>query len=202
MPKSHVIVFMLPLLSFVACNASAQDQQPGPLAAALFSDAFNAECQTLQQSNTTVNTCGSDTLFRNPSIPYSAYTSAQSPLVSTTRYNPAALISVQSSFGDTAVFFILAHELGHHFDYQFSAANLPWGQIVYPSMPGVPPVLSTSWTRELRADAWAGCAIKRTGGSIFPVAQLQTLTANIHNNPDVPPVQYVLIAVQAGYNAC
>jgi hypothetical protein len=180
----------------------AFDQPATPQAAQWFSAATYAECQVLQQYNPAIHNCGIDALYRNPTLQAWGLTQPGPGLQTVTRYSPAPLTQILNTYGATAVFFILAHEAGHHFDLQFQGAAVPWGSIVYPPMPGVPLVFSANWTLELRADAWGGCAVKRTGNSIAPVAALQMITANIENNPDVPPVQYVQLAIQAGYNAC
>jgi hypothetical protein len=180
----------------------ALDQPAAPQAAQMFAGAALAECQVLQANNPGATNCGNDLLLRNLTLQAWGLSQPGRMLQTVTRYNPSPLTQILNTYGATAVFFIFAHEAGHHFDLQFPGANVPWGSISYPPMPGVPPVFSFSWTRELRADAWGGCAVKKTGNSIAPVAALQMITANIEDNPDVPPVAYVQLARQAGYNAC
>ena len=58
-------------------------------------------------------------------------------------YNPLFLKSVET-IGDGAIFGIFAHETGHVVDGRLNVAWMP-----------------NSWGRELRADAWAGCALAR-----------------------------------------
>lgn len=193
--------------TLLSVNARAQynpalDQPPTITAAQFFTTAATMECQVLRQNNPGIPYCGTDTLVRNSSLLAWGLSQPGPNLNTVTRYNPTNLTSVLSAYGPTALFFVFAHEAGHHFDLQFLGANVPWGNIVYPPMPGVPLVFSISWTHELRADAWGGCAVKRTHNSIAPVAALQLITAHIENNPDVPPLQYVQLAIQAGYNAC
>jgi hypothetical protein len=86
-------------------------------------------------------TCGA-TLIRNPTagtvltvvLPYGAVKVV---------YNPQFLKSVEA-IGDGAIFGLFAHETGHIVDGRLNVAWMP-----------------TSWGRELRADAWAGCALAR-----------------------------------------
>lgn len=198
---------LLALASLFSARAHAQysaayDQQPSQVAQQMFQAAFAAECEVLQQSNPGISACGIDQLRGNSTLQGWGLTTPVAMLESVTRYNPAPLTQILGRYGPTATFFVFAHEVGHHFDVQFQGAATPWGNIVYPPMQGVPLAFSYSWTRELRADAWGGCAVKRTGNQIAAVNALQAITANIEFNPDVPPVQYAILAINAGYNAC
>ena len=51
---------------------------------------------------------------------------------------------IAQQYGLGATFGILAHEFGHHIDFHTT-----------------PPWMNNSWSRELKADAWAGCALAR-----------------------------------------
>jgi hypothetical protein len=59
-------------------------------------------------------------------------------------YKPNFMTTVEQNFGEGAVFGILSHEVGHVIDGRLQVA---W--------------MLDSWSRELRADAWAGCALAR-----------------------------------------
>src|SRR5215471_10359794 len=57
-------------------------------------------------------------------------------------YKPAFFTTVYEASGDSAIMALLAHEVGHAIDGVASAA---W--------------MKSNWNTELRADAWAGCAL-------------------------------------------
>src|SRR5262245_50640717 len=59
-------------------------------------------------------------------------------------YKPAFFTSVYDSYGDGGILAVMAHEVGHAID---GAMPTPW--------------MKASWNPELRADAWAGCALAR-----------------------------------------
>lgn len=82
-------------------------------------------------------------LFRNPTAGNLLTVTAQDGSAKIV-YNPQFLKSIDSSIGNGAIFGLFAHEVGHVVDRRL---NVTW-------MPG-------SWDHELRADAWAGCAIAR-----------------------------------------
>src|SRR5438105_10575900 len=63
-------------------------------------------------------------------------------------YKPEFFTAVYDTYGDGGIVAILAHEVGHAID---AAAPASW--------------MKSSWTSELRADAWAGCAIVRMNSS-------------------------------------
>jgi hypothetical protein len=92
-------------------------------------------------------------------------------------------------FGIDAVFAILAHEVGHHFDLHFNPSNsLPWN-------------LQSSWNVELRADAWAGCALAKTNRSAQPFEQSVAVYTGALG-PDNPPVGAVKLVVDESYARC
>jgi hypothetical protein len=59
-------------------------------------------------------------------------------------YKPAFFTSVYETYGDGGILSLIAHEVGHAID---AAAPANW--------------MKTNWSLELRADAWAGCAMAR-----------------------------------------
>lgn len=87
--------------------------------------------------------CGSVVLLAEPSV-RSAETRPQTPgYASFVAYNPAARDCARNP--DAAIrFYCVAHEYGHHLDVTMNPDWSPDG-----------------WTRELRADALAGCAFAR-----------------------------------------
>ena len=88
--------------------------------------------------------CGKLFLFANPTSPNTATVSDGSG-TSKISYSPGFVESVRTSYGPVATLGIFAHDLGHHLE---ATGNRPsWMQ--------------SSWDSELRADAWAGCAMAK-----------------------------------------
>ena len=88
--------------------------------------------------------CGKLFLFANPTTPNTA-TVTDGAGASKIAYSPGFVKSVQSNYGPAGTLGIFAHDLGHHLE---ATGNRPaWMQ--------------SSWDSELRADAWAGCAMAK-----------------------------------------
>ena len=99
-------------------------------------------------------------------------------------YNPQFLTSVDKAIGDGAIFGIFAHEVGHIID---GRSNVAW-------MPG-------SWDRELRADAWAGCALARaTMPDDKTTAALRAILR--YPSPAHPARSLRVPALELGYHSC
>ena len=175
------------------------DQPATTYAQGIFNQAFTLECAVFQQYNPGT-TCGVDTLIRNASLQAWGLTTPVGVGITQTRYSPTSLQPLDTNYGAGATFFILSHEIGHHFDLQAKTATVPWAA-TFPPVPTAAPLIMQSWDRELRADAWAGCAMKRGGVPTMAAAQLTALTAS-WIGPDVPPVPSVVAAINAGYHAC
>lgn len=90
--------------------------------------------------------CGRVSLYQNATVPNAVTVSAGAG-VSRIEYSPAFLEKVEEIFGADARLGVIAHELGHHVDV--IGAPAPW--------------LDPAWDSELRADAWAGCALAKAG---------------------------------------
>jgi hypothetical protein len=86
--------------------------------------------------------CPRISLFRNTTAPNVILiaTTDQMKIV----YNPEFFTKVYDAYGDAAIQAIFAHEVGHAID---AIAPAPW--------------MKSNWTPELRADAWAGCALAK-----------------------------------------
>ena len=99
-------------------------------------------------------------------------------------YNPQFMKSIDTTIGDGAVFGLFAHEVAHVIDGRTSVA---W-------MPG-------SWDRELRADAWAGCAL---GRAALPdektIAAVRAILR--YPSPTHPARDMRLPALELGYHSC
>jgi hypothetical protein len=126
-------------------------------------------------------TCGA-TLIRNPTagtvltvvLPYGA---------AKVVYSPQFLKSVET-IGDGAIFGIFAHETGHVVDGRMNVAWMP-----------------NSWGRELRADAWAGCALARAALSEDQTtAALRAILR--YPSPTHPARNLRVPALDLGYRSC
>ncbi len=98
------------------------------------------------------------------------------------RYNRAFIANAFARFGRDAVFGVFAHEVGHHIDFHFSRPG--W--------------MSNSWTRELSADAWAGCALAASGKGTDSIVKLLRLISG----PGYPSAKDRRRAVETAHNAC
>lgn len=170
----------------------AYDQPPTPYALAQFQRAGEIECHVLYEKmriNQNIapfpRACGAFRVVRNQTLQAWGLTTPYPNVQSIIRYNPVPLQNVYNQFGDEAVFAIMAHEVGHHFDIHFNP----------------PTFVDTSWSIELRADAWAGCALARAGMSTDEIEHAVVTLAN-YPTPDNPPVQAVIQVLRAGYRDC
>jgi len=129
-------------------------------------------------------TCGKVMLFANATTPNTA-TVTDGAGGSKIAYSPGFVGSVQKSYGPIATFGILAHGLGHHLD---ATGNRPaW--------------MKDSWDAELRADAWAGCAIAKA--EMTP-SRLQAVLLAMSTYPSAhhPPWSDRRPVITEGYNRC
>ena len=99
-------------------------------------------------------------------------------------YKPAFFTNVYEKYGDGGILAIMAHEVGHAID---GAMPTPW--------------MKASWNPELRADAWAGCALARMNLSS------RTLQAGVsalskYPSPSHPNWTVRIPVLQAGYMQC
>jgi len=127
--------------------------------------------------------CGNISLVRNPTVG-GAVCEVATPGLSKIAYDPGFMNTVVAQFGPGATFGIFAHELGHHLDFMLNAA---W--------------MDHAWGRELRADAWAGCAMARAGLSgTESDGALQAIAA--YPSPSHPGWPDRVVAVRTGYIGC
>lgn len=95
--------------------------------------------------------CPQIAIFRNPTAPNAMLlvTADQAKFV----YAPQFFSGVYDKYGDGAIIAMIAHEFGH-------------------ALAEVHPVnwMKSDWNAELRADAWAGCALARSGLSVNDLA--------------------------------
>ena len=127
--------------------------------------------------------CGSVLLVHNPTVPNASATII-GPGQTKIGYQPAFMNRIALQYGGGATFGILAHEFGHHIDFHTT-----------------PPWMNTSWSRELKADAWAGCALARTGVS---TGYLENALVAIGQYPSAshPAWPQRLPAVRHGFVSC
>ena len=127
--------------------------------------------------------CGTYFLVSNPTIP-NAMAAPIGPGQTKIGYQPTFMNSIALQYGGGATLGILAHEFGHHIDFHTT-----------------PSWMNTSWSRELKADAWAGCALARLGVS---TSQLDNALAAIARFPSAshPGWPQRQQAVSTGFVSC
>jgi hypothetical protein len=96
--------------------------------------------------------CPQIAVFRNATAPNAmlAFMGDQAKFV----YAPQFFAAVYDKYGDGAIVAMIAHEYGHALNEMHPAS---W--------------MRSDWTPELRADAWAGCALAETGLSATDLAR-------------------------------
>jgi hypothetical protein len=99
-------------------------------------------------------------------------------------YQPQFMQQIEQAYGESAAFGILAHETGHVID---GRRKVSW--------------MLDSWSQELRADAWAGCALARAGLSISETRAALRAIAQ-YPSPSHPAWDRRLPALEVGYSQC
>jgi hypothetical protein len=128
--------------------------------------------------------CGKVLLFANATSP-NAVTVTDGSGVSKISYSPKFISGVQEKFGPAATLGIFAHELGHHIESTTSRAT--W--------------MKASWDGELRADAWAGCALAKM--ELRPsAAQAAVRALSTYPAPGHPDWSARAAVLRAGYANC
>jgi hypothetical protein len=128
--------------------------------------------------------CGKLFVFANPTAPQSA-TATDGHGASKIVYSPAFVAEVRKSFGPLGSFGLFAHQLGHHLD---ATGNRPaW--------------MNGAWDSELRADAWAGCAMAKA--ELRPSGlQASLLVLAEYPSPRHPAWSERRAAISEGYKQC
>ena len=151
-----------------------RDQAPAPRADQELRQIYNMLCP---------RGCGSYLLVSNPTTP-NAMAMPIGRGQSKIAYRPDFMDRVAQQYGGGATFGILAHEFGHHIDLHTT-----------------PLWMNTSWSRELKADAWAGCALARTGiGTRQVENSLRAIAA--YPSPSHPGWPQRHQAVRTGFVSC
>ena len=154
-----------------------QDQRPSGDAMQLAAQ-VNAALSPVCKPN-----CPMIAVFRNATAPNAmlvATPTGDAKIV----YAPGFFTSIYGSAGDGAIIAIIAHELGHALS---ETAPVAW--------------MKPAWPPELRADAWAGCALAKV--NLTARALQESLAAlGKYPSPAHPAWNARLPALQTGYTKC
>ena len=128
--------------------------------------------------------CGKVLLFANATTPNTT-TVTDGAGVSKIAYSPSFVGSLQTNYGPIATLGIFAHDLGHHLEA--TANRAAW--------------MKPSWDGELRADAWAGCAMAKA--ELTP-SRLQAvlLALSTYPSPAHPDWSARRPVITEGYTQC
>jgi hypothetical protein len=127
--------------------------------------------------------CPTMSFFRNASAPnvmLIAGSGGQAKIV----YKPEFFTSVYEVYGDGGVLALLAHEVGHAIDANGTAK---W--------------IKPTWSPELRADAWAGCALTRVKLTARELRAAYNALEK-YPSPSHPAWAARLPVIEAGYMEC
>jgi hypothetical protein len=126
--------------------------------------------------------CPTIAMFRNASAPnvMLVVTGERAKII----YEPGFFTTVYETYGDGEILAILAHEVGHAIDTHRA-----------------PQWMKTSWSPELRADAWAGCALARMNLSVRPL-QAGLTALSKYPSPAHPDWLTRIPILKAGYMQC
>jgi len=127
--------------------------------------------------------CPTIAMFRNPTAPNAVLIiedSSRAKIV----YKPEFFTTVYEAFGDGGILALMAHEVGHAIDVTSPA---PW--------------MMGKWNPELRADAWAACAMAKM--NLNPSGLRAGLTAlSKYPSPAHPEWGLRLQLLRLGYTQC
>jgi len=153
-----------------------QDQKPTPDAMELAAK-VNAALTPICRPN-----CPQIAVFRNATAPNATLIAGNGDAKIV--YAPQFFTALYEAYGDGAILAVIAHELGHALD---ETAPVAW--------------MKREWPVELRADAWAGCALAKV--SLSTRGLQETLTA-IGRYPSSahPGWSQRLPALRLGYAKC
>src|SRR5262245_46586759 len=99
-------------------------------------------------------------------------------------YKPEFFTTVYESYGDGGILAIFAHEVGHAIS---ATASAPW--------------MKNGWSPELRADAWAGCALAKMNLTKNALRSSLT-TLSKYASPSDPEWKLRLPVLRLGYTQC
>lgn len=128
--------------------------------------------------------CGRVDLVQNAYVP-NAMTMTTGNGYSKIAFSANFMNGVYNAFGAYAGYGVFAHEIGHHIDLNSS----------------FPAQMSTSWSKELRADAWAGCALAKLNLPASGLLEsLRVIAAYPSQTHPAWPMRWP--AVEFGYKSC
>lgn len=159
-----------------ASYSASADQRPSPDAMQL-AGRVNAALAPACLPN-----CPTIAIFRNTTAPEAMLIAAngQAKIV----YEPQFFSMLYDNYGDGAIIAIIAHEFGHALAETVPAA---W--------------MKSNWPPELRADAWAGCALAKSGLSATGVKEALTGVSK-YPAPAHPSWAQRLPALRLGFTHC
>ena len=99
-------------------------------------------------------------------------------------YKPEFFTGVYEAAGDAGIVALIAHEVGHAID---AAKLATW--------------MKSNWNSELRADAWAGCALAKMALSKRSLQSAHT-TLSSYPSSNQPDWSVRLPALEFGYKQC
>jgi hypothetical protein len=159
-----------------ASYKASEDQRPSPDAMELARD-VNMGLSPICTPN-----CPQIAVFRNATAPNAMLFADQSGAKIV--YQPQFFSMVYDKYGDGAIMAIIAHELGHALN---EIAPAPW--------------IKSDWSTELRADAWAGCALAKSGLSATSVKDALTALSK-YPSPAHPSWTARVPALRLGFTHC
>jgi hypothetical protein len=126
--------------------------------------------------------CPQIAIFRNATAPNAmlVVTADQAKFV----YAPKFFSAVYDQYGDGAIIAIIAHEYGHALN---ETHPVSW--------------MRSDWTPELRADAWAGCALAKSDLNVNDLADALTAVSK-YPPPSDSNWTLRLPALRTGYTNC
>jgi hypothetical protein len=177
LPFSAATAQIVCALGTAAASYTASNDQRPTADAMELAGRMNAAAKTICGTN-----CPMVVVFRNSTAANAMLiaNAGQAKLV----YAPQFFDAAYDNFGDGGILGLIAHLLGHALDDTLGAA---W--------------IKSDWTPELRADAWAGCALARAGlgadeleGTIHALAK--------YPSPAHPSWSLRLPVLRVGYAQC
>lgn len=166
------------IVSAILLASSSAPQLTAQGVRALAQEAFDNLCSNAPVPHPP---CGTFVIVPDPTVSNGRAVADFDPSQARTAimYSPPFIVAVYSAHGEDAVFGVIAHEIGHHF------------QGVFPGIRATP-------NSELQSDIYAGCAVAYSGRS------LDDVLAFVEAFGGAPPLDAAsrAVAVKFGYQSC